>query len=86
VEGIQVCSNKGPGPLQRGDNHINVKMGWGIGEIITKMLEWGGVIFLLKNYVARKYEFYAKDLDGRQVGLNIGPRGSDGANGNEMHI
>jgi hypothetical protein len=28
VKGIQVCSNKGPGPLQRGDNHINVKKGW----------------------------------------------------------
>jgi hypothetical protein len=25
----QVCSNKGPGPLQRGDNHTNVKMGRG---------------------------------------------------------
>jgi hypothetical protein len=25
---IQVCSNKGPGPRQRGDNHKNVKMGW----------------------------------------------------------
>jgi hypothetical protein len=29
VKGIQVSSNKGPGPLQRGDNHKNVKMGWG---------------------------------------------------------
>jgi hypothetical protein len=29
VKGIQVCSNKGPGPLQRGDNNKNVKMGWG---------------------------------------------------------
>jgi hypothetical protein len=29
VKGIQVYSNKGPGPLQRGDNHKNVKMGWG---------------------------------------------------------
>jgi hypothetical protein len=29
VKGIQVCSNKGPGPLHRGDNHKNVKMGWG---------------------------------------------------------
>jgi hypothetical protein len=28
VKRIQVCSNKGPGPLQRGDNHKNVKMGW----------------------------------------------------------
>jgi hypothetical protein len=27
VKGIQVCSNKGPGPLLRGDNHKNVKMG-----------------------------------------------------------
>jgi hypothetical protein len=26
VKGIQVCSNKGPGPLQRGNNHKNVKM------------------------------------------------------------
>jgi hypothetical protein len=24
VKGIQVCSNEGPGPLQRGDNHKNV--------------------------------------------------------------
>jgi hypothetical protein len=24
----QVCSNKGPGPLQRGNNCKNVKMGW----------------------------------------------------------
>jgi hypothetical protein len=29
VKEIQVCTNKGPGPLQRGDNHKNVKMGWG---------------------------------------------------------
>jgi hypothetical protein len=25
---IQVRSNKGPVPLQRGDNYKNVKMGW----------------------------------------------------------
>jgi hypothetical protein len=46
VKGIQVCSNKGPGPLQRGDNHKNVKMGWGhlrilfsktIGPILTRL-------------------------------------------------
>jgi hypothetical protein len=29
VKGIQFFSNKGPGPLQRGDNYKNVKMGWG---------------------------------------------------------
>jgi hypothetical protein len=29
VKEIQVCSNKRPGPPQRGDNHKNVKMRWG---------------------------------------------------------
>jgi hypothetical protein len=29
VKGIQICSNKWPGLLLRGDNHKNVKMGWG---------------------------------------------------------
>jgi hypothetical protein len=46
VKGIQVCSNKEPGPLQRGDNHKNVKMGWGplkifysrtTGPILTRL-------------------------------------------------
>jgi hypothetical protein len=27
VKGILNCSNKGPGPLQSGDNHKNAKMG-----------------------------------------------------------
>jgi hypothetical protein len=35
VKGIQVCSNKGQGPLQRGDNHKNVKMGWGHLKIFS---------------------------------------------------
>jgi hypothetical protein len=33
VKGIVNCTNKGPGPLQRGDNHKNAK----IGEIIEKI-------------------------------------------------
>jgi hypothetical protein len=45
MKGIQVCPNKGTGPLQRGDNHKNVKMEWGhlkilffrtIGPILTR--------------------------------------------------
>jgi hypothetical protein len=28
VEEIQICSNKGLGPIQRGENHKNVKIGW----------------------------------------------------------
>jgi hypothetical protein len=46
VKGIQVYSNKGPGPCHRGDNHKNVKMGWGhfriffsrtTGPILTRL-------------------------------------------------
>jgi hypothetical protein len=36
VKGIQVCSIKGPGPLQREDNHKNVKMGWGHLKIFSR--------------------------------------------------
>jgi hypothetical protein len=36
VKGIQVCSNKGPGLLQTGDNHKNVKMGWGHLKIFSR--------------------------------------------------
>jgi hypothetical protein len=28
MKNIQICSYKRPGPLQRGDNHKNVKMRW----------------------------------------------------------
>jgi hypothetical protein len=28
TKGIQVCTNKGPIPLQKEDNHKNVKMRW----------------------------------------------------------
>jgi hypothetical protein len=41
VKGIQLCSNKGPGPLQRGDNHKKCKN----GMVSFKNL-------LLKNYWA----------------------------------
>jgi hypothetical protein len=55
IKGIQVFFlNKGPGPLQRGDNHKNMKMGWGHLKIFTRttwpMLSrlstnhpWGGI-------------------------------------------
>jgi hypothetical protein len=29
IQGILNCSNKGPGPIQRVDNHKNAKMGLG---------------------------------------------------------
>jgi hypothetical protein len=36
VIGIQVCSNKGPCPLLRGDNHKNVAMGWGLLKFFSR--------------------------------------------------
>jgi hypothetical protein len=36
VKEIQVCSNKGPGPLQRGDNHKNLKMEVGNLNIFSR--------------------------------------------------
>jgi hypothetical protein len=33
VKRIQVCTNIGPGPLQKEDNHKNVKMRWGCSKI-----------------------------------------------------
>jgi hypothetical protein len=40
VKGIQLCSNKGPGPLQRVDNHKNVKIGWGHLKIFFSRTFW----------------------------------------------
>jgi hypothetical protein len=42
VKGILNSSNLGAGPLQRGENHKNTKMGWGHSKIFfsrTKELE-----------------------------------------------
>jgi hypothetical protein len=36
VKGIQVYSNKGPGPVQRGDNYKNTKMGRGSFKNLLK--------------------------------------------------
>jgi hypothetical protein len=45
VKGIQVCSNKGPYPLQRGNNHKNVKIGWGDLKIFSRTTEPEELIF-----------------------------------------
>jgi hypothetical protein len=39
VNGILNCSNKGPGPLQRGDNLKNAKLGWGDLKIFSRTTE-----------------------------------------------
>jgi hypothetical protein len=33
VKGTQVCSNKGPGSLQSGNNHKNIKKKKGLGHL-----------------------------------------------------
>jgi hypothetical protein len=43
--GILNCSNKGQGPLQRGDNYKNVKIGLGAIKIFSRTTEPGKVIF-----------------------------------------
>jgi hypothetical protein len=65
VKGIQVCSNKGTGRLLRGNDHKNVKMGWGhlniffsrtTGQIITRfgtnILEGTKFIFMHMKWIA----------------------------------
>jgi hypothetical protein len=39
VKEIQVCSIKGPGPLERGDNDKNVKMRWGHLKIFLRTMK-----------------------------------------------
>jgi hypothetical protein len=43
MKGIQVCSNKGPGTIQRGDNHKKCK------NVVGSFKK-----LILKNYEARK--------------------------------
>jgi hypothetical protein len=61
VKGIQVCSNKGPSALQRGDIHKNVKIGWDLlkkifsrttGPILSRLVinhPWGKGIQVCSN-------------------------------------
>jgi hypothetical protein len=35
VKGFQNCTNKGPVPVQRGDNHKNAKIWWGHWKIFS---------------------------------------------------
>jgi hypothetical protein len=44
VKGIQVCSNKGPGPFQRGDNCKNVKLGWCHLKIFWRTITNGPIL------------------------------------------
>jgi hypothetical protein len=75
MKGNQVCSDKGPDPFQREDNHKNVKMGWGYlkiyfsrttGPILTDLahfiLRWRGFKFVqMKGIALLEGEIIAKE-------------------------
>jgi hypothetical protein len=54
VKGIQVSSIKRPGPFQRGDNHKNVKVGWGHSKILFSRTTGPNVTRLGTNHLWRK--------------------------------
>jgi hypothetical protein len=54
VKGIQVCSNKGTGSLQRGDNHKYVKMGWSHLRVFFSRTTWPILTRLGTNHSWRK--------------------------------
>jgi hypothetical protein len=71
VKGIQVASNKGPGPLQRGSNHKNVNMGWGHLEIFSRTT--GPILTRLDTD-----HFYVEDIQACSYkGDNHSPRGDN---------
>ena len=70
VKGLQVCSNEGPGPLQRGDNHENAKIGWSHLKIFFSRTTGPGKL---------KFIWKLPDIVEIQVCSNHDPRGYDGA-------
>jgi hypothetical protein len=48
MKGVPGCSNKGTGPLQREDNHKNVKTGW--GHLKISRTTWSILIRLNANH------------------------------------
>jgi hypothetical protein len=50
MKGNQVCSNKGPGPFQRGDDHKNEKMGWDLLKIFFSRTTGPILTSLGRNY------------------------------------
>ena len=63
-------SKAAPGPLQRGDNQKNVKMGWGH----LKIFFWRII-----GPEELKFTWKLPDIVQNQVWKNHGPRGSGGA-------
>jgi hypothetical protein len=54
MKGIINCSNKRPGPPQRGDNYKNAKLGWGHLKIFYSMTTRRILTRLSTNYPWRE--------------------------------
>jgi hypothetical protein len=54
MKGIQICSNKGPGPLQRRDNNTSVKIGWSHLKIFFSRTAGPILIALLQGEIIAK--------------------------------
>ena len=70
MKGIEVCSNEGLGPLQRGDNKQNVKMGLDHLKIFFQRTNWPGML---------KFTWKHSDIVKNQVCYNQCPSGQTGA-------
>jgi hypothetical protein len=53
LKGIKVCSIKGSGPLQRGENYKNVKMGLGHLKIFLRTLKPIKAEFYMRAFLHR---------------------------------
>jgi hypothetical protein len=65
VKGIHNCTNNGPGPLRRGDNHKNAK--------------WGGVIEKSSQKPLSQKSSYLHHYVDSSLFKSIGPQGLGGA-------
>ena len=70
VKGLQFCSNDGPGPHQRGDNHKNAKIGWCHLKIFFSRTTGPGKL---------RFIWKLPDIVEIQVCSNLDHRGYDGA-------
>jgi hypothetical protein len=68
VKGIQVCSNKWPSPLQGGDNHKNVKMGWGHSKIFFSRATGPILTNEMHFQYWKKYFYMGKGYSGERCG------------------
>ena len=70
LKDLRIFMHTTPGPLLRGDNYKNVKMGWGHKKFFFSRIAGLGKL---------KFIWKPSDIVQNQVWKNHGPRGSGGA-------